>query len=275
MIDRIRDWKKQIAQTVLPLLLIPAVIVLDAPQKIKDILVQTNVDISDLKWYVRVAIELGKWPLIIFALFFIYSAIRKANKETVLKQNLPNVIVWHSMPGYWFCRYILNYRKVSLTRVPIPVQFKLAWAGWFSEYQIMEGVTEKEKGSDTVTVEKFQDDPITSTINLVLADTYPLNWREKLPAELLNLTTIVIERTGEKGVRYYSPDYISEITKVVHDLPANVIAINLFATINAAHSYHIVNDVFKTGGRDTLKHLRVYQQTSGIWVFEGKYKQIF
>lgn len=64
MIEKIKDWKKPIVQTFLPLLLIPAIILLDAPQRIKDILIQTNVDISELKWYVRVAIELGKWPLI-------------------------------------------------------------------------------------------------------------------------------------------------------------------------------------------------------------------
>ena len=147
--------------------------------------------------------------------------------------------------------------------------------GWFTDYEAMEGVTEKEKGTDEIKVEKFQDEPTTSSINLVLADTYPLNWKEKLPANLLNLTTIAVERVGEKGVRYYSPDFVAEISKVVHGLSLNVITINLFATINAAHSYHIVNEVFKTGGRDSLKHLKVYEQTKGSWVFEGKYKQIY
>lgn len=275
MIEKIKDWKKPIVQTFLTLLLIPAIILLNAPQRIKDILIQTNVDISELKWYVRVAIELGKWPLICFALFFIYRAIRKANKESVLKQNLPNKIVWHTMAGYWFCRFILNYQNISLTRVPIPMQFKLSWTGWFSNYEYMEGVTEKEKGKDDIKVEKNNDEPITSTINLVLADTYPLRWKEKLPADLLNLTTIVIERDGEKGVRYYSPDFVAEVSKVVHNFPVNVVTINLFATINAAHSYHIVNEVFKTGGRDSLKHLKVYEQSTGSWVFEGKYKKIF
>ena len=129
MVDKIKDWKKPIVQTFLPLVLIPTIILLDAPQRIKDILIQTSVDISELKWYVRVIIELGKWPLICFVLFIIYRAIRKANKETVLKQNLPNKIVWPTMAGYWFCRYILNYQKLSLTRVPIPMQFKLSWVG--------------------------------------------------------------------------------------------------------------------------------------------------
>ena len=271
MIDKIKDWKKPIAQTILPLVVIPLVLCID----IVKIFAKANVSVADLdvKW--RIVIGLGKPVIILVALFFIYHAIRKANKDTVLKQNIPNQIVWHSMAGYWFCRYVLNYQKISLTRVPIPMQFKLVWAGWFTDYEIMEGVTKREKGSDEVKVEKFQNEPMTSEINLVLADTYPLSWKEKLPADLLNLTTISVERGGEKGVRYYSPDFVTEISKVFHELPVNVVTINLFATINAAHSYHIMNEVFKTGGRDSLKHLKVYEQTKGSWVFEGKHKQIF
>ena len=68
---------------------------------------------------------------------------------------------------------------------------------------------------------------------------------------------------------------MSKIGTTVHDLPKTVTDINIFATINAAHVYHIANEVFKTGGRDGIKRIRIYQQTSGTWVFEGKkYKKI-
>ena len=76
-------------------------------------------------------------------------------------------------------------------------------------------------------------------------------------------------------VQVYSKDFVSRIATTVHELPATVTDINIFATVNAAHVYHIVNEVFKTGGRDRVKRIKVFQQTSGTWVFEGKkYKEI-
>lgn len=274
MINRIRDWKVQIAQACLPLLLIPAVFLLDAPQKIFDLLKQGKVAVSSLEWYWQLILNLGNWAIIVVMLPLIYRAIRKHNKEEVLKQNL-DVIVWHTYPGYWFCRYILNYQTVSLTRVPIPVQFELVWKGLFKEYKCMDNVTEKTD-SDNISVETLQSEPYTSTINLVLADTYPVDdWKTKVPAQTTTFTTIIINRNGERGVRYYSKDFVSKIATSFHELPATVADINIFATINAAHVYHIVNEVFKTGGRDNQKRIRVYQQTSGTWVFEGKlFKEI-
>lgn len=275
MINRIKDWKLQIMQTILPLLLIPVVLILDVPQRITDALAKANVEVKDLDTIWRIAIGLGKWPLVAVALFFIYRAIRKHNKDEVLKQNIPNTIVWHSFFGYWMCRYALNYQTVSLTRVPIPVQFELVWKNLFKKYEYMENVTEKTD-SDNISVEILQAEPYTSTVNLILADTYPLDdWKAKVPAQTTTFTTIIINRRGERGVRYYSKDFVSKIATSFHELPATVTDINVFATINAAHVYHIVNEVFKTGGRDNQKQIKVYQQTSGTWVFEGKkYKEI-
>ena len=85
----------------------------------------------------------------------------------------------------------------------------------------------------------------------------------------------IIKRNGKRGIRLYSKDFVSKIATTIHELPATVTKINVFATVNAAHVYHIVNEVFKTGGRDRIKRVRVYQQTSETWVFEGKkYKEI-
>lgn len=273
--NRIIDWKWQIVQAFLPLLLIPVVLILDVPQRFFDLLKQSNVQVSSLEWYWQILLHLGNWAIIILVLFFIYRSIRKHNKKDVLKQNIPNTIVWHTYPGYLFCRYILNYQTVSLARVPIPVQFELVWKNLFKKYECMENVTEKTD-SDNISVETLQSEPYTSTVNLILADTYPLDdWKAKIPATATTFTTIIINRNGERGVRYYSKEYVSRIATTVHGLPATVTDINIFATINAAHVYHIVNEVFKTGGRDNLKRIKVYQQTSGTWVFEGKkYKEI-
>lgn len=139
----------------------------------------------------------------------------------------------------------------------------------------MDNVTEKT-GTDIISIDILQADPYTSTVNLVLADTYPLNdWKSKIPAVMTTFTTIIIDRSGERGVRYYSRDYVSKIAATVHGLPETVTDISIFSTINAAHVYHIVNEVFKTGGKDCIKRIKVFEQTKGTWVFEGKkYKEI-
>lgn len=275
MINRIRDWKLQIAQALLPLLIVPGVLILDVPQLISDVLTKANVEVNDLDTIWRIVIGLGKWMLIFVVLFFIYRAIRKHNKVEVLRQNIPNTIVWHSYLGYWFCRNILEYQTISLTRVPIPVQFELVWKNLFKKYEYMENVTEKTD-ADNISVEILQSEPYTSTVNIILADTYPLDdWKLKVPAQTNTFTTIIINRNGERGIRYYSKDFVSRIATTVHELPNTVSDINIFATINTAHVYCIVNEVFKTGGRDNQKRIKVFQQSNVTWVFEGKkYKEI-
>lgn len=275
MVDRFLDWKKQLFQTLVLVMTIFVVCLFDMLKFIIGILEKSEVKVNELSTPWRIVIGHGRWVFAIALFVVVFWTIRKANKDAVLKQNLPQRIVWHSYAGYWFCCKILNYQKLSLSRVPIPMQFKLVWKNLFQSYECMEGVTEIERGTDRVEVMQFQNESITSTVNLVLADTYPLDWRSKLPASVLNLTTLVIDRSGVKGVRYYSPDFVARIANTVHELPKNVIAINVFATINSAHCYHIVKDVFVTGGRDCIRHLNVFEQSKDSWVFEEKYLEIF
>jgi hypothetical protein len=273
--NKIVDWKREYVQTALLTLIIVANVCFNLPEIAKNVLADASVQMSELdpKW--RLAIGFGRWVFAIVVVVGLWFVIKYFNKDYVLKQNISNDIVWHTYFDYWFCRYFLSIKKLSLTRMPIPMQFKLVWKDLFLEYDYMDGITEKEEAKDKVKVERFQDNPLTSTVNLVLADTYPLDWKSKLPASVLNLTTIVIDRTGEKGTRYYSRDFVKKISSTVHDLPNNVTTINLFATINAAHCYHITKEVFMTGGRDSLKHLVVYEQSKGSWVFEGKNIKVF
>lgn len=268
------DWKREYSQTAVLIGVIVVNICFNLPEIVKNALANASVSMSELDLEWRFAIGLGRWALAIVVVVGLWFVIKGFNKDYVLKQNIPNDIVWHTYLDYWLCRYVLSIKKLSLTRIPIPMQFKLVWNGLFL-YDYMDGITEKEEGKDEVKVERFQDNPQTSTVNLVLADTYPLDWKSKLPASVLNLTTIVIDRTGEKGARYYSKDFVKKISSTVHDLPSNVTTINLFATINTAHCYHITREVFMTGGRDTLKHLVVYEQSKGSWGFEGKNIEVF
>lgn len=276
MVKQIKDWRVPIAQTFLPLLVIPLVLFFDVTRKITNFLEKANIDVKDFGIEWQIASSLGNGAVIVTILFFIYAAIRKHNSKKILKQNL-DACVWHSYAGYWFCRRVLNYQTVSLIRVPIPMQFKLVWKELFEEYKYkeMEDVREKTE-PDKISVEIFQADPFTSTVNLILTDTYPFDdWKSKIPISTASCTTIVIDRSQNCIRRYFSSEYIEKIAMAVHTLPITVTDINIFATINTAHLYCIVKEVFKTGARDRIKRIKVYQQTQGIWTFEGeKYVEI-
>lgn len=273
--NRVRDWGREYLQTILLIAVIVINLRFNIPEFINRVTTDASVPVSDLPVEWRFAIGSGRWILLIVVFVIVFLFVRRSNKEFVLKQSVSDAIIWHPYVGYAYCRYVLNIKQISLTRVPIPMQFKLIWENLFVSYECLEGVTEKEKGTDNIELGQFNNEPYTSTINLVLADTYPLDWKSKLPASTLNLTTIVIDRKGEKGVRYYSKDFVAKIATTIHELPSYVTTINLFATINAAHCYHITKEVFMTGGRDNIKHLFVYEQTKGSWVFEGKRIKVF
>lgn len=262
MLKRIWDWKTIIIQFLGPLLLA----ILVAAYGADKILLMASVKEDELTVLQRVILSFKKGGVFLALFLFFFWFVRKHNKEQILKQNL-SVVVWHFYWGYWFCRYVMNYQTVSLTRVPIPVQFKLVWKGLFNSY-VYDGIVEKQ--SERIHFKRFNDDIITTTINLVLADTYSIDWRAKLPETVLKFTTIEISRVGQPGVRIYNPDYVAKINEVIHLLPHNVTSVNVFATTNPAHVEHIVKEVFKTGGRDYIKSLRIFQQSEKTWIFEGK-----
>lgn len=262
MINRFRDWKLQIAQLILPLVLFPVFLSVG----VKRLLFMGGLEVSDLEPNRRFIANLGDAPVAIVLVAICFIFIRKYNKDKVLKQNL-SVMVWHTYLGYWVCRSFLNYRKVSLVRVPIPVQFKLVFKGIFDEYDF--GAVEKNKvDSEDIRCEQFNDDPVTNNVNLVLMDTYPLELNS-LPPTVINLTTIVIDRPERGGGRCFSKPFVDAVNTAVHALPPHVDTVNVFSTLNPAHVHYIAERVFKTGGRDNIKWVCVYQQTEGKWVFKG------
>ena len=177
--NKLLDWKRAYVQLAFLITVILFNMCLNIPEIVINAFKDASVAISELPVEWQLAIGSGRWILAIAIFVTAYLFIRMSNKKEVLKQNILNVIVWHSYLGYWVCRYILGYQKVSLTRVPIPVQFELVWKGLFKEYEYMDGVTEK-KDADNVSVETLQAEPYTSTVNLILADTYPwLNSKAK------------------------------------------------------------------------------------------------
>ena len=276
LINRIRDWTRPFLQLCLLFIVIGICIYnyyFDVIQ-----LTSTIITIPFINYPVKLNFDINYLKMLLGLLFTvgILCYIRSSNKDFILKQTLTNKIVWHTYYGYLLCSQWLNYKEISLTRVPIPMQFKLICNSVFKKYHYMEGVREMEAGTDVVKVEKFNSEEVTPTVNLVLADTYPLNWREQLPEPVINLTTIVIDRSNGDRSRYYSPDFVRRIVTEMRNLPAHVVTINLFATTNAAHSYYIATEVFSTGGRDSIKSLIVYEQSNcNGRKFEGEKYVIF
>lgn len=268
--EQIRDWKRPICQFLLLLFIISITVFVDLIKIIDELLQKTGVAKSelDVKW--RIGIGLGKYVIGAILFIVVLRIIRKSNKDEVLEQSDPNCIVWHSFPGYWLCSKILNYQTVSLVRVPIPVQFRLICRNYFKKYVYNVGITTKEQGQDTVVVRGLEETPLSSTVNLVLIDTYPIDYKRQLPGNTLQLSTIVVDRSSSDRNRYYSKDFVAAVVNTVRSLPTNVVEINLFATMNPANCYHVATEAFCTGGRDQLKKLRVYQQSAqGDRVFEG------
>lgn len=272
--DKIRDWKRQWAQLVVLLLSLIHPFFLDLPKIIIGLLTQAEIAMKDLEVISRLAISFGKWVLAAVIFVFLTHTFRKQNQDIVIKQSIPNKIVWHTFFGYCFCRKALNYKKINLTRVPIPVQFQLICSDLFDEYQY-DSVTKLESGNDYIKKEVFNNDCYTSTVNMVLADTYPLSWKEQLPADYLKLTTVKIDRSSENRNRYHSVDFVKEVVSTIRNLPQNVVEINLFGTLNPAHCLDIAREGFMTGGRDHIRKLNVFQQSAeGARVFTDKKVEI-
>lgn len=266
---KIWDWKRQWFQVLILFLIVFIDWRFNVPDFLKSIVTKSGVPIEalDPKW----RIVLGGGIIIFTAFVFIgvYIGFRNANERTEIRQSILRSTVWHSYVGYWFCRYILGYKKISLIRVPIPKQFQIVCYNLFDvDKDELKDIATKDE--DVVRVSYYNDSLFTSEIVLILSDTYSLD-RDKVDIDSLkNLTTIVVDRSSDDHTRYYSPKFISTINNEVHRLPNSVETIHLFATMNPSNCYHVASDIFMTGGRDSWKHLYVYEQNKDTWKFDRK-----
>ena len=116
---------------------------------------------------------------------------------------------------------------------------------------------------------------VSDEVNLVLADTYPIE-NQQLPIVKRRLSTITINRMRPNVSRYYSPQFIAKIVDEVRNLPRNVTDINVFPTTNPKHALKIARDVFKLAERGNIKKLVVFpQEKTGIRKFARKGKVVY
>lgn len=226
----------------------------------------------DIEFKEFLILDLGKYAisaaLILLILFFV---IRKSNRESVFNE-AGNEYYNYSYGWYWFCSKILGYQKCSLIRVPISMQYKLLINQVFHEYVFgsESEYTQIDNENITITIKNESRD----TVNLVLADTYPIPER-LLPGVVSDFKTIMItrENTGD-GRRYISNAFCNQVQAKVYQLvQSGCKTINVFPTTNVVHNIRIVRNAFMKGGRGDIKHLYVFDQpntSDGDWRFSDK-----
>lgn len=262
-------WSQVVALVVA--LLIPSMF--NVAAKIQPIINTTGVTFDTVKYYYLM--KLGNGAIgIVLMLAFLFIWLRKSNSKRIL--NMGSLYHNHCYVGYWFCAKILGYKKCSLVRVPIAMQFILVINDTFWEYDYGRDDDYRESEDEDIIVIS-PDDGYTSTVNIVLSDTYPVT-KEMLPTSTINLSTIWVLRDNEKSyVRRYSKKFCEIIQNTVRQLPNNVFGVNLYPTINPKHSVWIARNVFKLGGRANIKTLTIYPQLNknGNWNFSEKGIKIY
>lgn len=224
----------------------------------------------DFKYYVAITSGKGVAGFVLLALAYVY-IVRRSNKEYIFNES-GNAYYNHSYAWYWICGNIFGYKKCSLVRVPIPMQFKLLINQVFREYTYGNDnnyvcTTDEEI---LVSIDKGK----TEAVNLVLSDTYPIS-NDLLPGVVREYKTVRIKRehTGD-GNRYISDTFCSEVQKIVYRLvQSGCDTLNIFPTTNAAHNIRIVQNSFMQGGRGDIKHIYVFSQphsSEGDWRFSDK-----
>ncbi len=199
-----------------------------------------------------------------------------------------------TMFGYWIYSYVLGYTKCSLIRVPIVDQYKLILSDMFENYIL--GDYNDANEDEKITVRKYgqlscstliDNNAVDNTskikltgnnIYIAISDTYPIK-EDMLPGKCNEHNTVIIQREINKNdsTRYKSKLLVKRVLKIVKDIDSEGI-VNILPTTNVINTFDIVNEVFKTGGQDNIKHLYVFPQphkTVDDWSFAEKGRKIF
>lgn len=202
---------------------------------------------------------------------FVLFQIRKANKDCLFNRGdvYKNYPYW----WYWVCAKILGYSECSLVLVPPDLQFKLVFKDTFTKYYC--GEYEK-KTSDTISVAKTNSPNSSDEVNIMIADTYPLQ-ESQIPRAKRSKSTILISRDNVVDHnRYNSPELVKKVVNEVRNLPLNIKKINIYTTTNPQNAMKIAQDAFKLGERSSLDIITVFRQKrTGNRSFEKKGKIVY
>jgi len=174
---------------------------------------------------------------------------------------------------YWICAKFLGYTECNLILVPIYMQFKLVIRDTFSKYYC--GELEK-KDNDVVSVKRLNSSNISDELNMIIADTYPLQ-ENQIPRDKRLKPTIIISRDNDVDHnRYNSPELVGKVVNEVRNLPSSIKKVNIYATTNPHNTMKIAQDAFKLGERSSLDIITVFQQKrTGSRKFEQAGKIVY
>lgn len=227
---------------------------------------------QDLKDYIFYFLwNKGNAAIGIFLFVVALFAVRKWNKDYMF--NKGNEYKNYPYCWYWICSKILGYTECNLILVPIYMQFKLIIRDTFYKYYC--GELDRRSG-DAISVQKISFEDVSKEINLIIADTYPLEMNQ-IPTGKRSKSTIIISRDNAVDHnRYDSPELVQNVVNEVRNLPTKVKSINIYATTNPCNTMKIVKDTFKLGGRSDLDLITVFQQNrTGSRKFEKKGRVIY
>jgi hypothetical protein len=290
LFENIRDWKRQFGQIGILLLLFILVLVsiilpVDIKTCILKLFTENGLRYNDIDLKLRILIAIGFPAIFLVVLGIVFYLIHKSNKEKVL--NSGKFYHKHLYFSYWICNKILGYKRCNLKGVPIYLQFKMILNDLFTDFIYEEGIHKCDTKENIQVFNQIDDcsavnsngktsQYATRVINLLLIDTYNI-LNTQIPDSVKDYPFISISRFKENDkTRYQSEEYIKTITTIVRGLPSCIKEINVFGTLNPYHVYHIVKEVFNTGGRDSIRHLYVYdQRPDGIRKFKDKKYKVF
>ena len=229
--------------------------------------IKDGVDVG-LKEYA--IITSGRYILSIVLAVIALQLVRNRNKEYVFNDT-GNEYCDHEYWWFCVCSKILGYKKCSLVRVPISMQFKLLIEKTFQEYSYGNEMNYTRIDDENIVI--LTENGRKDIVNLVLVDTYPVP-PELLPGVVGHNTTVFIKRENTDGKQYISQNFCGEVQKTVYKLvQAGCSTINVFPTTNAAHNITIVQSAFMKGGRGDVEHLYVFPQpnfSKHDWRFSDK-----
>lgn len=227
---------------------------------------------QDLKDYIFYILwNKGNVAIGIFLFVVALFVVRKWNKNYIF--NKGNEYKNYPYFWYWMCSKILGYTECNLILVPIYMQFKLIIRDTFYKYYCGEL---DRKSDDDISVQKINFEDVPNEVNIIIADTYPLEMNQ-IPREKRSKSTIII--SSDNAVdhnRYDSPELVQNVTNEVRNLLTQVKNINIYATTNAHNTMKIAQNVFKLGGRSNLNLVTVFQQKrTGNRKFEQRGRTVY
>ena len=155
------------------------------------------------------------------------------------------------------------------------MQFKLIIRGVFNSYPLDEKEYPGLENEPECSIQKINTDGSDKEINLILEDTYTIQY-EQIPIEKTQYKTIKISRNnGNSNDRHYSQQFIEKTINEVRHISGNTI-VNVFATTNPMNNIYLARQVFGLGNRGNILHLFVFQQSRNMGrKFEPKGHKIY